>query len=341
MKRLLTCCLALAAALPAALTGGCELLSPTDAAIEHYVRGQMAMERQDYELALAELAEAVRRDPELSLAHAAIGDIRRKQGNYAGAAAAYVQACRSNPYAFRPHYNLGVTYQFLANAAKTAETAGKFLRKAVVVYLRAVTLKPGDFDANLNLSACYFQEGKYDLAEQYCLAAIRINPKNPFAHSNLGVIYDAQNRPYDAIRAYKASLELDVHQPKLLMNLGSTYLRLRRVKDALRAFELAAKEAPDSSAPWEQIGACYYHQKRWDEALAAYREALRRNPRSAAAHRGVGVVYMTRFVLEGRDPDLREKALDAWNRSLELDSNQPDLLRLVRKYTPAPALPQL
>ena len=37
----------------------------------------------------------------------------------------------------------------------------------------------------------------------------------------------------------------------------------------------------------------------------------------------------------------RDRAMDAWNRSLELDSNQPDLLRLVRKYTPAPTLPQL
>jgi len=341
MRRLLRACLAVAVALSGTLTVGCELVSPADAAIEHYVRGQLAMERQDYELALAELAKAVRKDPQLSLAHAAIGDIRRKQGNYAGAADAYEQACRCNPYAFRPHYNLGVTYQFLAGAARTAEAAGRYLRKAVIVYLRAVTLKPGDFDANLNLSACYFQEGKYDLAEQYCLAAVRINPKNPYAHSNLGVIYDAQNRPYDAIRAYKASLELDVRQPKLLMNLGSTYLRLRRVKDALRAFELAAKEDPTSAAPWEQIGACHYHQKRWDEALSAYQEALRRDPRSAAAYRGVGVVYMTRFVLEGKEPDLREKALDAWNRSLELDSNQPDLLRLVRKYTPAPTLPQL
>ncbi len=310
---------------------GCEILSPTDAAINHYVAGKMAMDRRDYEAALAELAKAVRTDPDLSLAHAAIGDIHRKRGDNRQAANAYEHACDANPYAFRPHYNLGVTYKFLSNAARTAKSAGDYLRKAVQVYLRAVMLKPEDFDTNLNLSACYFQMGKYDLAEKYCKSAIKVDPKNPFAYSNLGTIYDAQNRHYDAIRAYKDSLEFDVHQPMLLLNLGTTYIRLGRLKEALHAFDLAAREDPNCSAAWEQIGACYFYQKKWDEALKAYQRAISLAGRSAPAWRGLGVVYMTQFVISGKNSTLRNQALSAWNRSLELDSNQPDLFRLVQK----------
>ena len=323
------------------LLAGCEIFSPTEAAINHYVAGRMAMDRKDYEAALAELAKAIRSDPNLSLAHAAIGDIHRKQGDNQQAANAYEQACNTNPYAFTPHYNLGVTYKLLSDAARNAKSAGDYLRKAVQVYLRAVMLKPDDFDTNLNLSTCYFQTGKYDLAEKYCKSAIKTDPKNPFAYSNLGTIYDAQDRYYDAIRAYKDSLELDVHQPMLLLNLGTTYIRLGRHKEALNAFELAVREDPNCSPAWEQIGACCFHRKKWDEAINAYERAVGLDGRSAPAYRGLGVVYMTQFITSGENAELRDKALSAWNRSLELNSNQSDLLRLVQKYTTKHKVPEM
>jgi tetratricopeptide (TPR) repeat protein len=336
------CCRpALAVALLApGLLAGCQPYR-TEVAQDHYARGIMAMEADDLWRALAELKKAVEFDSKLSLAHAAIGDIHRKQGNHKLAAEAYELACESNPYAFRPHYNLGVTYQQLAGEIAAPEAGDDYIRRAVQVYLRAVTLKPDDFDTNLNLSACYFQQGKYDMAEQYCKASIQATPSNPYAYSNLGIIYDAQNRPYDAIRAYKDSLERDVHQPKLLLNLGSTYLRLGRLAEALHAFELAAKEDPNSPDPWVQIGTCHFLKKDYDQASLAYDKARQLDDRCPDAYRGLGVVYMTQFLLDPGKAELRDQGLAAWNRSLEFDSNQPDLLRLVRKYTPRLANPGL
>ncbi|KKL93346.1 hypothetical protein LCGC14_1875600 [marine sediment metagenome] len=333
--------LATIAVLPVLLAlAGCEAIS-TEMAINHYVAGKLALERQAYQEALAELAQAIEYDPDLSLAHTVIGDIHRKRGNYPLAAAAYEQACRINPYAFRPHYNLGVTYQMLAESAATAQAVSDSFHKAVQVYLRAVTLRPEDFDTNMNLSACYFQRGKYDLAEQYSKACVNISPGNSFARSNLGIIYDAQNLPHDAIRAYKSSLELDTHQPKVLLNLGSTYMRLRRMNEALNAFEMVARQTPTSPSPWVEMGACHYHLKDWPSALAAYEKAVAIDGNSAEGHRGVGVVYMTQFVGDQNNTALQGKALAAWHRSLDIDSNQPDLLRLVRKYTPGFTGPEL
>jgi len=325
----------------AALTG-CEAAA-IDTAVDHYVAGRMAMDAQRYEEALAELEKAIEANPDLSIAHAAMGDIFRKQDQPVQAAGAYERACKANPYAFRPHYNLGVTYQLLSDTAEVAKIAGEYIRRAVGVYLRAVTLRPGDFDTNLNLAACYFQQGKFDLAEHYCKAAIELGPDNPFAQSNLGIIYDAQDRPYDAIAAYKTSLELDVHQPKLLGNLGSTYLRLGRMRDALRAFELAAKEDPTSADPHVQTGVCHYQAKDYAAAQASYEHAVKLDPKCAQAFRGLGVVHMTLWVTANDQDDttLRDRALAAWDRSLELDSNQPDLLRLVRKYRPEVTGPEL
>ena len=333
----------LTAAAAMCLTGGCRIgpFADHQAAIDHYVQGRLLAEGGDLDAALAELASAVKANPDLSIAHAAAGDIHRKRGDWKLAQRSYEMSCQANPYAFRPHYNLGLTYQTLANAVHAAKRVQQYLRLAVQVYLRANTIDSEDFETNLNLSACYFRLGKYELAEQFCKAAIALRSDDPHAHSNLGIIYDSQNRLYDAIKEYKASLEIDTHQPKLLLNLGTTYMRQNRLKAAIRAFELASREAPDDPAPWEQIGSCHYRLGEYDKALDAYQNAIVRVETSPVAHRGMGVVYMTQFVLDKSKTEFRDKALAAWHISLEVQPDQEDLHALVRKYAPTYTGPRL
>lgn len=318
---------------------GCkfEPVPKAEQAIAHYVKAYGLSDDQ----ALAELTQAVHADPTLSVAHTAIGDIYRRQGDHELAKRAYESACQANPYFFRPHYNLGVTYQSLAEAAKTAVSFDEMLRKACEIYLRAIIIDAHDYDTNLNLSACYFQLGKYEQAEQYCQAAINIDPDKPQAYGNLGIIYDSQNRLYDAVKAYKRSLEAQTNQPRLLLNLGSTYLRQGRNDHALWAFREAAKQDPASSAPLEQTGSCYYRINELDKAMEAYQKALAINPKSPEAFRGIGVIHMTQYLKDTSRVELREKALAAWNSSLDLNSNQDDLKKLVEKYSTAASQPAL
>ncbi len=340
MKLTITNTLFLVFGLAIVLAAGCSwpqsiVVDKEAEAINHYAIGQVLASEGDLDAALEELLKAIRSDPTLSAAHSAIGDIHRQRGSHRLAVGAYQNACRANPYAFRPHYNLGVTYQALATAAKAVTEYTEYLKEAVNVYLRAVVIREDDFDANLNLSACYFQLGKYDLAEEYCNAAIASDPKSPQAHSNLGIIYDSQNRLYKAVRAYKDSLELDTNQPKILLNLGSTYMRQGMCKSALRSFHLSAKQDPEDPSAFRQIGECYYRLKDYDKSLKAYQQALSLDTRDATALRGLGTVRMTQFILDHRKkPELRQLGLTAWRQSLEIDPEQDDLKKLLKKYTP-------
>jgi tetratricopeptide (TPR) repeat protein len=304
-------------------------------------KGARLAETGDYDAALEELAKAIRFHSRCAAAHEATGDIHRRRGDYEQARDAYENACDADPYAFRPHYNLGVVYQALARAAQRVKDVREYVRKAIGVYLRAVTLEPDDFDTNLNLAVCYYQLGKYESAEKYCRQAIRLRPASPQAASNLGVILDSQGQPYAAIRAYKRSIELDPHQPVLLMNLGSIYVREGRLKLALRYFEQARDQAPRNAAAYEHLGGCYYHLREYDTAERAYRKAVSLDPRSHVAHRGLGVVLISRYVTGGRQKELRDRALAAWTRSLEINPEQPKLTALVEKYTPRSVPPQL
>ncbi|MFP4104787.1 MAG: tetratricopeptide repeat protein [Phycisphaerae bacterium] len=337
--------LALSAVLPALiLVGGCTNLNRIDEeeAIDHYVAGQELADKGEYDTALKELAEAVENNPSLSVAYSAMGDIHRKQGNHTLAARDYGKACDANPYSFTPHYKLARTYQLLADKSTIVKRAEEYLRKAVDTYLRAVALKPDDYEANLNIAACYFQLRRFEMAVQYCRAAIKADNSKPGAYSNLGIIYDTQGEFYKAIAAYKDSLELDRHQPQILMNLGSTYARQGRLKAAIDAYKIAAQESPDQADPWEEIGSAYYQLEEYDQAKQAYEKAIQLDASSPLAHRGLGVVLMTEYLLgQKTDEDLRRRALQQWNLSLEEEPDQPDLVKLVKKYQPKVAPPEL
>ncbi len=334
--------LILIAAVTAAVSlSGCGQTLNEDAAFKHFAKGQVMAYEGNLDDALEELHQAIQAKPDLSVIHTAIGDIHRRQGNYVLAVRSYQSASEVNPYAFLPHYNLGVTYQLLAKAESLADEVQAYLRLAANVYIRAVTLRPNDFEANLNLSACYFQLGKNDLAEQYCRRAIDIDPENTHAYSNLGIIFANQGRLYDAIRAYKASLERDSQQSAILINLGATYMKQNRFDAALEAFELAAHVDPTNAAPWERMGSMYYRQRQFDNALAAYHKAVELDSSSSSAQRGIGVIHMTRFITDTSNTQLRDKALAAWNWSLEIKPDQPDLIQLIKKYTPQYTGPKL
>ena len=133
------------AVLSGAALVGCENVPSMDVAIEHYVRGQMLADQGDLDAALKELAAATRAAPTLSVAYTATGDIHRKRTEYELARRAYESACRANPYAFRPHYNLGVTFQILSDAARIGDDIELLLREAVNIYLRAITIRPDDY----------------------------------------------------------------------------------------------------------------------------------------------------------------------------------------------------
>jgi tetratricopeptide (TPR) repeat protein len=244
-----------------------------------------------------------------------------------------------------------VVYQALADKAPSDDIFETYIRRACDVYLRAIAIKAvvvkandhdGDFyDANLNLSACYFQLGKYHEAEEYCQTAIAINDDNPLGWTNLGTIYDNQNKYTEAIAAYRQSLERDVNQPRLHMNLGSAYIRQGWLKDAIGSFKAAARMDPKSTQPYIQMGVCYYRMKELDNAVDAYLSAAKIDPKSSEAYRGLGVAYMAKFLNDQAKTDLRDKSLAAWKRSLELNPRQDDLLALVNKYTPKYEEPKL
>ena len=116
-------------------------------------------------------------------------------------------------------------------------------------------------------------------------------------------------------------------------NFDQTYAEgLRLVKNgeyglALGAFESACDSRPNSPEALFNLGAC--HEAIGDplRAINYYRRVLDISPDDPDCYRNLGTSFIKLYYRE-KSPAWRKMAVDAWNRSLELKPDQPD----VRSY---------
>lgn len=299
----------------------------------HYIRAQTLMDQGDLEQAVVQLQKVLQGDPRHARALADMADIHRKRGEYPQALNRYQQACRSDSYAFLPHYNMGVTCQALAERAQSPQEEQDYLNQGAKAFARAAEIKPDSFDSWLNLSACQFALGRGSKALQSTQAALEIQPESIQALNNMGTICQGLRQYPQAIAAYRASLQYQPDQNGILNELGNIYMATEDFGSALSIFSMIARKAPSSASPWKQIGNCYYRMKEMDKARRSYQEAIQRDPNSADSYRALGVACMSQYVLSPTQTDLRTQALQSWYQSLTIEPNQPELRRMYQEFS--------
>ncbi len=290
-----------------------------------YLRGQLEAERGEFDAAMASLSQAIDKNPQMSLAYIARGQIFKEKGDYQKAAGDFQKASVLEPYNFNAHYQLGLMCQYL-----------KRFTDAIVAYQRAVEIRPLDPEANMNLAMVYTEMGQPLRGLSYAQRAVEgsgADLDSANAYANLGTLYATLGNDDAAIQALKHSVELNSRQPEVYLNLGQEYLKSSRYDQARNVFQTAQKIAP-SPAVSERLGLACYKLHDYAKARDAFNDALRQTPNYPQALNGLGVVAMT-LSLKSTPPDLdaAREALEDWNKSLKIDPNQPAIQQLLNKYT--------
>jgi tetratricopeptide (TPR) repeat protein len=311
------------------LIAGCTAFSnrrPTPAApaaADYYLRGMTAYQSGDRDAAIRALTEATRQNPDLAVAHSALGDIYRESANYTAAVTEYQALTRLDPYTADNHHRLGLSYHFL-----------NLLREAAASYLRAIKLNPADWKSNMNLGLVYMALGEYNSAVEHAQRAVNLNPLSPVALANLGVTYDARGNRGEAEGAYRMALNIDPAQTTAAQNLVINLLDRRRPVEAIEACKQALA-ASDTAALRRRYGDALVQAGRAAEAAEQYRHALRLDADYYPALNGLGAVLIEQFrdglLLDERK---RDDALAAWRQSLQLNPNQPKVEAQLRIWQP-------
>ena len=285
-------------------------------------RGDTQLADDNLEAALASFQRAAQITPKMAVAHSRLGGLYERMGEYDEAINSYGEAVRYDPYSFVDAFQLARLFHFVDRTVD-----------AIQAYLHVVQLNPDDFNSQLNLGVCYQESGDLDQAIERFRKAIQIDPQQPYAYVNLGVALDGQQRHYEAIRAYKEALERDGQQTMVLVNIARTYMNQDRLKMARNALQVLRLD-PHLAIAHEALGYCLFRMRDFEASRLSYEQALSYDWRLPRTHAGLGSVHMLMFLDDTSQTEARDTALEHWHRSLELDTDQVRVRRLIAQYQP-------
>jgi tetratricopeptide (TPR) repeat protein len=202
----------------------------------------------------------------------------------------------------------------------------------VRAYLRALTIKPDDLNANLNLATAYLQLKEPREALPYAQRAVKLDGKNGPARTNLGAIYASLGRHEDAIVEFQQAEELTELTGPLLLDLAESLNKTKRYEEMVNTLEQLEKSEP-SAISAERLGVGFFNLRRYDDALASFRKSLERDPNHYPALNGVGVCLLNQWMFsQQQDKAAHEEAIRALRRSLQIEHDQPQILELISRY---------
>lgn len=246
-----------------ARTQGRSPLRPADRARLAYQRGLEYGRQGRLTEALASHREALRLDPGLSEAWAALGLIYEQQGSLTQSLLAYREVVRLQPNHCGAWFKLGVLYRKQGQHEQAIAAYREALRiepalpeawyglgiaftrqgqrtEALTAYRTAVRLKPDLAPAWLGLADLHEHFGDDAEAIAAYLAALRWRPSFAAAHARLASLYREGGRLTDAVKAYLEALRLKPHDRDVWYGLGITYAKQGNREGVLEVYQQLA-----------------------------------------------------------------------------------------------------
>ncbi len=151
-----------------------------DEAKEAFKRGYLANEKGDFDLAIAEYTEAIRRNPKYADAYECRGETYYRKGDYDTAITDCTEAIRLDP---KDTGNVATAYY----GRGRAYDAKWEWDKAIADYTEVIRLDPTDARAYDRRGWAYVHKGDYDTAIASYTEAIRIDPKHASPYYGRGL----------------------------------------------------------------------------------------------------------------------------------------------------------
>ena len=178
-------------------------------------------------------------------------------------------------------------YAVLFNLA-LAESGLKQDDKAIDLYRRLLTLKPGLYEAELNLGMLYLRQHRPAEAVQPLQDAAKQKPNQARAQRYLGDALLATNALPAAADAFQAALQADPKLASAELGLGQSLLRQGKLDDAALHYRQAAQLDTALQSFLLELAAGYSKAKRPDEELPL----VLKFPDDAGAREEAGRIYL-------------------------------------------------
>ena len=298
-------------------------LAPTPEEAERLRKAQDVAQRGDYQEALNDFRALIAENPRLASAQVGAGALTLQQGDIRAAQRAYEAAIVADPKNVEAYLGLGRTH---AAAGRDDE--------AVTCYRKVLVLNPSDLRGVQGLADSLERTNQQAAAIPFLERLAADAGADSETWTRVGRAYLVSGRASEASAAFEEAVALGEVAEGTMDGLIAAYTAELRYSEAASAAGEFARRWPSAAAS-ERSAWLSFRAGDYDRSIVAYRRATEQDPRSIKAWNGLGVCALNSWLLSDRlDGTAREEARHAFERSLEVESAQPQVEKLLRTYAP-------
>lgn len=225
-------------------------------------RGLTHFYRRNLDKALADFDAAVRLAPKDPLGFSNRAMVRMDKADFKGAIADYDKAIELDPQNVSFYTRRGEAWRLQGD-----------LEKALADHDHSISLKPHEESYN-NRALVYKDQGKLEEAKADCSEAITLNPSYALAYVNRGLIRRLQGDLGGALIDLNKAVSLSPRSAPALVYRGEAYREMGDLARAFEDFNEAVRLVPDYVATYVGRGMAYERKGDISRAKMDYEKAL-------------------------------------------------------------------
>lgn len=287
-------------------------------ALSHYIMGVMYDDLGELDIAVDEYRKALQSDKQAAGVRLNLAAALIKKNELGQAITELHTVSRYYPDAVEPHAILALIY---SSQDKIDEATAEY----EAALKKATKLQPKNAAIYKNLGLVYLQQKRFEEARATYELVISLNPDDAQAYFALASICHELREPDRAEAYLKKTLELrpDFHQA--LNFLGYLYVEANRNLDEAETMILKALEMePVNGAYVDSLGWLYFQRGEFERALEYLQKA------SLFLDDPVIYDHLGEAYSKLGQPG---KAVEAWQKSLELDPAQKEIKRKIQEHS--------
>jgi tetratricopeptide (TPR) repeat protein len=232
-----------------------------------------------------------------------------EERRYADAADLFAKAAAEDPKDYAAHFHLALAHSLLGNADR-----------AIPAYRKTLELKPGLYEAELNLGILLLGQKQAGEAVPHLKRATEARPKEFRPRIYLADALIESGDFTGAEAQYRAAVEMDAKSAAARLGLGRSLAKQNKLEEAAPEFEQAAALDPSFRDGLLELASLLESAKKPEQAIAIYAKF----PENAAAQERMGDL----LIAAGRFAEAIEK-LEA---AVQKDPTAENALALAYAY---------
>lgn len=253
-----------------------------DQSLAYYSRGRARQLAGDYDSAIADLNEAIRRKPDFAFAYNTRGTAYYSKLDYDLAIADFNEAIRRKAKYADGYQSRGTAYY-----------AKRDYDRSIADYSEAIKFEPKSI-TYYGRGLAYHAKNDYDRAIADYSDAIRIKPDDANSYISRGTAYETKKEYDRAIADYGEAIRMRPKEAALYRARAHVLHAKGQFDRAISDFAEAIRIDPTDALTYRGRGVAYRESGNLDSAFADFNESIRLNPNHPLTYTSRGLTFEKR-----------------------------------------------